>query len=546
MKKKILVCTAWPYGSGIPHLGNITGSLLPGDVFTRYYKLKGHEAVHVSGTDAHGTKIEFEAFAQKTTPKELSDRIHAKIVELLDRFEIRFENYTTTESPTHKRFVTDIYKQIDSNKYIVSIEEDRAFCEVDQKFLADSFIVGTCPRCGFAHAQGNQCDQCGLLLEPEQLVKPICQICKQSQIVFKKTKNWFLDLTKLEPKLKAYHASHPEWADNVKNFTDGLLKEGLKPRSVTRDIQWGIPAPFAGAQGKVIYVWAEAALGYVSATIEYFEKLGHPERWKEFWFGENVKQVYVQGKDNIPFHTVIFPGQLISSEQGYHLPDQVAASEYLNWIGKQKFSKSRKIGIFWDDALELLEDPTYWRFYLLYLRPEKRDIEFSWEDFDKAVNGILIDNIGNLVNRVVSLAGRKYEGIYPKAQVNPDILKQIERVKSDYERSIEAGYLTPALRAATDLAVTGNEYIQNNKPWDGNKPEVILTGLQLIKAIIILLEPFVPAFSRKAYGMLNLDKPTLADILEIEPGKALGAAQVLLPKVDVKALKEKYSLMKTA
>ena len=500
--------------------------------------------MHVSGTDAHGTKIEFEAFAQGTTPKELSDRIHAKIVELLNKFEIHFENYTTTESPAHKRFVTEIYKQIDANGYILSIEEDRAYCQVDKKFLADSFIVGTCPRCGFAQAQGNQCDNCGSLLEPEQLIKPLCQICKQSQIVFQKTKNWFLDLTKLEPKLKAYASSHPEWADNVKNFTEGLLREGLKPRAVTRDIQWGIAAPFAGAEGKVIYVWAEAALGYVSATIEYFEKLGQPERWKEFWFGENVKQVYVQGKDNIPFHTVIFPGQLIASGQGYHLPDQVAASEYLNWIGKQKFSKSRKIGVFWDDALELLDDPTYWRFYLLYLRPERRDIEFTWEDFDKAVNGVLIDNIGNLVNRVISLAGRKYGSIYPQASVNPDILKQIQKAKDEYERSIEAGYLAPALRAATDLAVVGNEYIQSNKPWEGSKPEVILTGLQLIKAIVILLEPFVPAFSRKAYGMLSLEKPTLEDVLKIEPGKALGPAQVLLPKVDVKALKEKYSQMK--
>jgi methionyl-tRNA synthetase len=517
---------------------------LPGDVFTRYYKLKGHEAVHVSGTDAHGTKIEFEAFAQGLTPKEVSERVHAKIVELLDKFEIHFENYTITESATHKRFVTEIYQQMDANGYIFSQEEERAYCQVDKKFLADSFVVGTCPHCGFTQAQGDQCDHCGTLLEPEQLKQPICKICQQGQIIFKKTKNWFLDLTKLEPKLKAYVSAHPEWADNVKNLTESLLKGGLKPRAVTRDLLWGIAPPFSGAEAKVIYVWGENALGYVSATLEYFEKLGQPARWREFWFGDSVKHVYVHGKDNIPFHTVIFPAQLIASGQGYHLPDQIAASEYLNWAGKQKFSKSRKIGVFWDDALELLDDPTSWRFYLLYLRPERRDIEFSWEDFDKAVNGILIDNIGNLVNRVVSLAGRKYGGVYPQADMNPDIFGQIQKVKSEYERSIEAGYLAPALRAVTDLAVVGNEYIQHHKPWEASKPEVILTGLQLIKAICILLEPYVPAFSRKAYEILRLEQPTIEDVLKIERERALGPAQVLLPKVDVKALREKYSQMK--
>jgi methionyl-tRNA synthetase len=527
----------------VPHLGTLIGCLLSGDVFARYYKLKGHEVVHVSGTDAHGTRMEFEALQRGITPQQLVEHVHQQIVETLHKFDIFLENYTITRSPVHHRFVQEIYKKMEANGYIFTKDEERAYCQNCKKFLADSFIVGTCPRCKYDRAYGDQCPQCGALLEAEQLINPQCQICKQSNITFAKTRNWYLDLPKLEPKLREYVSAHQDWAPNVKNFTDGLLKDGLKPRAVTRDLSWGIPAPFAGAEGKVIYVWGEAALGYVSATIEYFEKRGERERWREFWFGDDVKQVYTQGKDNITFHTLIFPGQLIASGEGYHLPDQISATEHLQWIGKQKFSKSQKIGLFSDDALELM-DPLYWRFYLLYNRPERKDIEFSWEDVDNAVNGVLINNISNLLNRIVSLAHRSYGGVYPQANVYPEIFKQIKAVKEDYESIIEGGQLAGALRRVADLAVLGNEYVQRNRPWEGHKPEVMLTALQLVKAVTIFLEPFVPGFSHKAYPMLGLTQPTFDDVLRVEPGAKLGLAQALLQKIDVKALQERYSQMK--
>jgi len=517
--------------------------LLSGDVFSRYYKLRGYETVYVSGSDAHGTRIEFEALRQNISPKQLSERVHGKIVDIIEKFGIEFENYTTTESPTHKRFVSEIYKKIEANGHIFAKDEERAYCQADGRFLADSFIVGTCPHCGFGDAFGNQCDNCGALLEPEELIKPRCQICNQSQIIFKKTRNWYLDLKKLEPRLKEYAASRA-WAPNVKHLTEGLLKEGLRPRAVTRDISWGIPAPFSGAEGKVIYVWAEAALGYVSATMEYFEKLGAEERWRDFWFGDDVKQVYTQAKDNIPFHTIFFPGQLIASGENYHLPDQIPAVEYLNWIGGQKFSKSRQIGLFGDDALQLL-DGIYWRFYLLYFRPERRDIDFSWEDLDKALNGVLINNISNLINRLVSLANTRYEGVWPQINVYPLIFKEIKQAKEEVERTIEDGYLAPALRKIADLAVIGNEYVQRNRPWEGHKPEVIATALQLIQAIAIMLEPFVPNFSKRAYKILGLgEAPSWDDILRPGAGRKLGKAEVLLQKVDIKALQDRYAQMK--
>jgi methionyl-tRNA synthetase len=287
---------------------------LSGDVFSRYYKLRGEDVLYVSGTDAHGTRLEFEAEKLGTTPEKLVKKNHAKIVKIIKDFEIEFDNYSITTSEKHKEFVKDIYTKIEKNGFITTKTEKRAFCKSCEKFLADSFIIGKCPKCEYAAAKGNQCDQCSELLEPEELQDPNCAFCKKKDIVFKETKHWYLDLKKLEPELKKYVNKHKDWPNNVRKFTENFLKKGLIPRAITRDIKWGIPAPFEGAEWKVIYVWAEAALGYVSATKELGDK------WKDFWFGDKVKQIYTIGKDNIPFHTIFFPAQLIGSKEGYHLP----------------------------------------------------------------------------------------------------------------------------------------------------------------------------------------------------------------------------------
>jgi methionyl-tRNA synthetase len=536
---KVLICSAWPYASNVPHLGNLIGSLLSGDALTRYYRLKGCDVLHVSGSDTHGTHIEFEAFKRGVSPKELSDRVHQQILDILKAFEIDMF-YTTTESPTHYRFVHKVYSQAEANSYIFAREQEQAYCTRDETFLADRFIQGTCPRCGSPNAYGNQCDECGTLLEPHELKTPRCRICGQSTISFKKTRNWYLDLPKLEPQLRAFIAAKG-FQDNVGKFTENLLQD-LKPRAVTRDLEWGIPAPFAGAQDKVIYVWAEAALGYVSATIEYFEKKDDPNSWKTFWLDEspNVKHIYTQGKDNIPFHTIFFPAQLLASGERYHLPDQIAATEYLNWIGGEQFSKTRRIGIYCDDALQLLPG-IYWRFYLLLFRPEQRDIDFSWEDLDKAVNGVLVNNIANLIHRVASLTHRSYQGVISPQEVAPPIRAAIADTKTRYERSFEAGLEAQALRHVTDLAVVGNEYVQRERPWEGRKAETITNAYALVKALAILLEPFVPSFSQKAYRVLRIENPTLDHVTRLEQREIhLGEPERLLEKIDVDQLQEAY------
>ncbi|MFQ5794474.1 MAG: methionine--tRNA ligase [Candidatus Bipolaricaulia bacterium] len=543
---KVLICSAWPYIQGMPHLGNLMSSLLSGDVFKRYYALRGDEVLYVSGSDAHGTRIEYEAERQGITPETLAKRNHKRIVSIIERFGIDFDNYTTTESPIHYRFVQEIYRQMDENGYIFTREEERAYCEIDRRFLADRFIEGTCPHCGYAGARGNQCEVCGTLLEPEELIEPRCAFCGEQEIVFRSTVHWYLDLKKLEPQLKAYVASR-DWRGNVKRFTESMLRDGVEPRAVTRDIRWGIPAPFSGAEGKVIYVWAEAALGYVSATIEHFERTDDPDGWKAYWFRDEVKQVYTQAKDNVPFHTIIFPGQLLASKQGYHLPDQVAATEYLNWVGGSKFSKSRGIGLYCDEALELL-DPVYWRFYLLYARPERKDVDFSWEALGRAVNGVLIDNISNFVNRVLTFVRNRFSGVVPEAETAPEIAQEIERVRTEVTRTIEGGELAPALRAIATLAVTGNAYFQREQPWEDpeNAPEIVATATHLVKAIAILLYPFVPSFCESIFEILSFESSRLRleEVSVPAAGERLGEVRVLLEKVDIEALKRRYDEMK--
>jgi len=532
-KKTVLVCSAWPYASGVPHLGNLVSSLLSGDVFARYYRLRGHDVLYVSGSDAHGTKIEFEARRLGLAPGELARRNHETILGLLDAFGISFDNYTTTESAVHKQFVRDIYLAMEANGYIRTQDELRPYCQNCAKYLADRFIGGTCPRCGSPNALGDQCDACGAMLESDELVSPVCALCGRSEIEFRRTTHWYLDLERLSGPLREYVESRG-FQGNVRLFTQQMIDEGLKPRAMTRDIEWGIAAPFAGAEGKVIYVWGEAALGYVSAVVEHFAGGGE---WKRFWFGDDVHQVYALGKDNIAFHTLIFPGQLIASGRGYHLPDQIAATEYLNWIGGESFSKTRGVGLYCDDALALM-DAELWRFYLLYNRPEGRDTNFSWEEVEKAVNGVLISNIANLMNRVLSFIQTRYGGAVPDADVDDEVLARLHRTVEDFERAVEGGLLGQGLRAVCDLAGFGNEYFQRKKPWETSDAAAVAGAFHLIKGLAVLLSPYLPRFTAAVLAVMGIERPVWGDLDAVHRGRPVGSDRVLLERIDVEALRQ--------
>jgi methionyl-tRNA synthetase len=484
---------------------------LSADVFARYCRLKGEEVVMVSGSDEHGTPIEVEAIHLGIRPKTLTDLNHAKVVELFQKWEISFDKYTRTESTTHKEFVRDTLTKIYENGYVFVQETEMLYCEHCHRFLPDRFVEGKCPHCGNQGVRGDQCDACGRLLEPTLLIEPYCVICK-SKPTAKKTKHWYFDLPKLSQALADYLSSNRQLSSNTKNYSLNLIKEGLKPRAVTRDVEWGIPAPFPGSEGKTIYVWVEAVLGYVSATIEYFKDKPQPEKWKEFWFNKDAKSLYFIGKDNIPFHTIILPALLMASGKDYNLPWNVSATEFLQFKG-EKASKSRRIGIFIDEALDLFP-ADYWRYFLMASRPETKDTNFSWELFIEKVNADLNDTLGNFVHRTLTFINTQFNGKVPEPESpNEDakrILNNIEEKVKEIAEEIEDCKLQIAVNTAIAISRMGNQYLNEKQPWnliktDKNQTATILhVATQIAKALAIVLAPFIPSAAEKIWKTLNL------------------------------------------
>ncbi|AOL15894.1 methionine--tRNA ligase [Sulfolobus sp. A20] len=544
---KVLVTSAWPYVNSVPHLGNLIGSILSADVFARYARLKyGKEnVVFVSGSDEHGTPIEVEAIKRKVSPKELTDQAHEYDKHLfLNVWKISFDNYSRTENEVHKKFVSDFLLKL--NKYIKVNEDEIPYCENDKIYLPDRFIKGTCPYCGFEDARGDQCDNCGRLLTPNSLINPKCAICGRPPI-FKKTKHWFFDLSAFNDKIKEWITNSREMPDNVKSVALSWVSEGLKPRSITRDNKWGIPAPFLDAEDKTIYVWFEALLGYISATIEYFEKKGSPDKWKEFWFGNEVKSYYFIGKDNIPFHAVILPAMLMASGEGYNLPNVIAATEYLLYEG-QKFSKSRKIGVWIDEAPNLM-DVEYWRFVLIRLRPEEKDTNFTWRETVRIVNTELNDDIGNYINRVLTMISRYFNSTVPDFYLDildendKKIINLINTVPQNMASLFEKGKLKAGTEDLLTLVRECNAYLNIKAPWDlykvGKTRELANTlyiSINSVRTIGILLYPLMPSYSQKIYDMLNLgnveeEKWDNASQLLLKPGHRIGQSQPLFKKL---------------
>jgi methionyl-tRNA synthetase len=508
---KVLVTSAWPYINVTPHIGNLVGSVLSADVVARYYRLKGEEVVMVSGSDEHGTPIEVEAIKLGVSPKDLTDKNHAKVAELFKRWGISFDNYTRTESPVHKEFVQQHLMKIYRNGYIFTKETEMLYCEKCKRFLPDRFVEGKCPYCGHAPARGDQCDACGRLLEPIILVEPYCVICKGKPAV-KTTKHWYFDLAKFSEKLANYISENEQLAPNVKNFTLNFIKEGLKPRAVTRDVSWGIPAPFPEAEDKTIYVWVEAVLGYVSATIEYFRNHGEPDGWKAYWFNKDAKTLYFIGKDNIPFHTVILPALLLASHETYNLPWNVSATEFLQFKG-EKASKSLRIGIWIDEALELFP-PDYWRYFLIATRPETKDSNFSWEIFIEKINADLNDTFGNFIHRTLSFINRQFNSEIPQpGRLEADdeqILDALKGRVSALAEDYEGCRLQSAANEVIGISRLGNQYLNQKEPWnlikrdDAKAATILYVVSQLVKALAVVSAPIIPFTAEELWKTLNL------------------------------------------
>ncbi|RJS81158.1 methionine--tRNA ligase [Candidatus Bathyarchaeota archaeon] len=541
---RILVTSAWPYINFVPHIGNIIGSVLSADVIARYYRLKGEEVLFVSGSDEHGTPIEVEAAKLGIHPKTLTDVNHAKVSELFRRWEISFDNYTRTESETHKKFVQDLLMKIYRNGYIFTKEAEIPYCPEEKRFLPDRFVEGKCPYCGYERARGDQCESCGRLLEPTKLVDMRCAICGAEPII-KKTKHWYFDMPKLSEKLLEYLNSNERLTGSARNFSLRFIEEGLKARAITRDTEWGIPAPFPGAEGKTIYVWVEAVLGYISATIEYFK--GKDEsRWRDFWFDKDSRTLFFIGKDNIPFHTIILPALLMATHEDWVLPWNVSATEFLLFKG-EKFSKSRRWGVWIDEALNLFP-VDYWRYVLLAIRPENKDTNFTWKIFIEKVNSELNDTIGNFIHRAITFLNRYFDSKVPEPReldtLDREMLNDLETSVSEIERDLENIRIQSALGKIYSLAQAGNRYLNLKEPWKTFKsdPQVcantLYVAMQIVKALVITLKPFIPRAADKFCRMINLGEEVSNGMWKelyrpLPPGHKVNKAEVLFRKIDL-------------
>jgi methionyl-tRNA synthetase len=527
-----------------PHLGNLVGSVLSADVAARYYRLRGDDVLMVSGSDEHGTPIEVEALKQGITPKELTDRNHARVAELFKKWGASFDNYTRTESPVHKAFVQELLMKIYERGYIFSQETQMLYCEHDQRFLPDRFVEGKCPYCGYERARGDQCDRCGRLLETTFLIEPHCVICGNTPTI-KTTKHWYIDLSKVADQLSEYIRDNKQLPANAKNFSLNWIKEGLKPRAVTRDVEWGIPAPFPGAEGKTVYVWVDAVLGYVSATIEYCRRVGKPEKWREFWFDKDAKTLYFVGKDNIPFHTIILPALLLASGEGYNLPWNVSATEFLQFKG-EKASKSQRIGIWIDEALELFP-VDYWRFFLIATRPEAKDANFSWDYFLEKINADLNDTFGNFIHRTLTFINAQFGSEVPEPQElateDEIILQSIREKVETMAQEFEATKLQSAANTLVSLSRVGNQYLNEKEPWNLLKTDkakaatVLYVAAQIVKALAVVSAPIIPGTAEQLWQTLNLPGSVQEcrweeALVPLEAGHKIAKAKPLFRKID--------------
>jgi methionyl-tRNA synthetase len=475
--------------------------------------LKGNNVVFVSGSDEHGTPIEVEAIKQNKKPIELTNEMHAKIKDLFEKWEISFDNYTRTESEIHKKFVMEFYKKVYQNGYLFKKKITQLFCENCSRFLPDRFVIGNCPYCGYDKARGDQCENCGRLLEPTILIKPRCAICG-NEPVLKESEHFFIDFPRLKEKVENYIQNNPYFDKRIKTISLNYIKDEFQARALTRDNKWGVPAPFEEAKGKTIYVWFEAVLGYISATIEYFKSL---DEWKNFWFDRNALTFYFIGKDNIPFHAIIFPALLMANGEGYNLPHVISATEFLTFE-KKKFSKSQGIGIWIDEAISIL-DADYWRYALIYNRPEERDTDFSVSNFVEIVNSQLNDTLGNFIYRVLLFIKRYYNYKVPiPKEINQEaeeLLNKRIRLVDEVDEAMKQVKLREALNLSMNLAREGNRFLNEMKPWEHVNENseiaknVIYACFNVICTLSVILYPFIPSSSLKIREQLNLRKEFL-------------------------------------
>lgn len=538
----ILIGGAWPYANGSLHIGHIAG-LLPGDVLARYHRACGDEVYFVSGSDCHGTPVAIRAKKEGKSPQEISNFYHEEFTECFNKLGFCYDCYTKTSDDRHKKFVREFHRRLYQSKFVYEKETLQVFCENCETFLADRFVTGICPKCG-KETRGDQCDDCGTVLEPENLIQPTCAICK-NPVILKESRHLYIAISKLEKELRNLLDNSALWRKNAVSFTKRYLDEGLRDRALTRDLDWGIDVPKDGYEQKSIYIWAENVLGYLSASKSVAEERGAD--FAALW-SEEAKHYYVHGKDNIPFHTIILPALLIANGGNWHLPDQIVSSEYLTLEGR-KISTSQNYAIWVKDILEKF-DPDSIRYYFLANGPEKKDADFSWREYVNSHNGELLGGYGNFVNRSLLFIKKYWNGVIPAGTLNQEIYSKIDSLYKTIGGLIEKAALKEAINEIFDYVRWANKYFDTETPWITRTTDetacknTLYQCVQIIANLAVLLKPFLPFSSQKVCDWLQIDDKW--EKKEVPGGKILPEIQILFERIDKKVIEEETKSLREA
>jgi methionyl-tRNA synthetase len=553
-KEKVLVTSALPYANGKIHLGHLSGAYLPADIYVRYKRLNGDDIIYICGSDEHGVPITITADKEKVKPQVIIDRYHEANKAAFEKFGMSFDIYSRTSLPTHHQTAQEFFKKYFEQGLLVEKKSMQFYDEKAKMFLPDRYVEGTCPRCGNEEARSDECEKCGSLYDPSELKNPKSKITGQTPVL-KETSHWFFPLGKYQERLVKYvdeMNSKYGWKDNVLQYCKGWFNDGLRDRAITRDLDWGIKVPIDDSQNKVLYVWFEAVLGYISATKELSSQRGEPDLWKEYWQDASTKYVAFIGKDNVVFHTIIFPAILMawndSSDDKYIMPQNVPANEFLNFEGK-KFSKSRGWGIDVDEFLNMFPADLL-RYTLAANLPENKDTDFYWKEFQGRTNGELADILGNFVNRTFIFAHKHFNGQVPPLgkleKIDEDMIALLKESPQKVSALLERYKVKDAVFEMMNLARAGNKYFNDSEPWVSQKKNreqcatTINICLNIIQTLAEIFEPVIPFTSVKMFHMLNA-KPTewsACGKLNLKEGHMLNQSEILFNKIEDKTIEE--------
>ncbi|MFT7615800.1 MAG: methionyl-tRNA synthetase [Candidatus Woesearchaeota archaeon] len=532
---KYLVTSALPYVNNVPHLGNLV-CIISADVYTRYLRLQKRDVLSIIGTDEHGTTSQIKAMEEGVTPQEVCDKYFAIHKEIYEWFNTEFDCIGRTSSKTNHEVSQEIFMDLLKNGFLLQKTTKQYFDEEKQMFLADRFVTGTCPHCAYTDARGDQCDSCGKLLEPRELTDPKSTLSKSTPVI-RESIHFYIDLPLIEPKLQAWiKEKEKSWSENARQITKAWLHELLQPRGITRDLKWGVPVPLDEFKDKVLYSWFDAPIGYISILKE------NRDDWKDWWFSDTTRLIQFMGKDNVQFHTILFPSFLLGTQKPYTLVDTISANEFLNYADG-KFSKSRNTGVFGDAAMKTGIPADCYRYYLMAIRPEKEDTTFDWQDFGQKINKELIDNYANLVNRVISFTNKFFDGAVPQITQDEDYTEQFAQVAHHYEH-IE---LKQAVKQLLTISKSLNIYFQENEPWktvktDKEKAANTLAVLaNKVYDLTIALSPIIPKVAQEVFTQLNVSaKSHTWDHIGTNPlqDHKLGTEKPLLAKLEADQIKK--------